>query len=167
MMRWQCTFRISNCGFPCEVLHRSFVQLNCISLGSGKKVLLVCCSGIFSALCKYIHNDVVKHHSNGDKTKVILITCHPVWLGKYNKLISVQFDLKIIRNYCQIYGICAYSSRFYLSKHLQVSWIFVQLKKQFVLKIESLIFFDEFWFSDEHIQDYLLNNGWTFGKCSP
>ena len=90
MMRTQCPFHIGNCDFPCEVLHRSFIKLNCIILGSGKQVLLVCFSGIFCDLCKYIHNDVVKHNSTGHKTQWFVITYVILFdWGKCNKMNSV------------------------------------------------------------------------------
>ena len=92
MTRTQYHFRIGNCCFLCEVMHRYFVQLNYVILESGKQVLLMCRRGFFCALCKYIHNDVVKHHSTRNKTQGVVIT-YVIRFDWKNEISGAQFHL--------------------------------------------------------------------------
>ena len=93
------SFLYQHFSFPSKILHRFFVQVNCIILDSEKKVLLVCFCWFFCTLFKYVHNDVVKHQSTRNKTHWGLfshmLSC---LIGKFNMWYTVSIVLKMLRN---------------------------------------------------------------------
>ena len=57
-----------------------------------KKKLLMCFRWFFCAICKYIHNDLVKNQSNRHKTQEIVIT-YVVLFNWKNIICGAQFHL--------------------------------------------------------------------------
>ena len=129
----------------CEVLHISFVQLNFIILESGKQVLMMCRHVFFCALCKNMHNDVVKHHSTIHKTQGIVIIYvilfdlkNVISVAQFNFFEYTKKSLSNIGNVCLFFPL-------YLSKPSSSFMNHCLIEKQFVSEIKPLVFFYENW----------------------